>query len=215
MSRCLTGREAFTLIELIISMTIVAVILVIIFGAFRVSIRAWEKGEKDIDKQQRYRIVLDLVRRQMISASFKKIEVEDKHQHVLKGDASSFEFLSHVALKPENRFGVVFVQYRVVQDEKGNDSLLAYERNVLFFDKDFKSEHIDPDAFFKLIPTAQHIYFEYLKPAEQDLQEKPQWVNTWDPEHDKGAPAAVKLTVVDQPDNTPLVIITPFFHEEE
>lgn len=215
MSRCLSGREAFTLIELIISMTIVAVILVIIFGAFRVSIRAWEKGEKDIDKQQRYRIVLDLVRRQMISASFKKIEVEDKHQHVLKGDASSFEFLSHVALKPENRFGVVFVQYRVVQDENGNDRLLAYERNVLFFDKDFKSQHIDPDAFFKLIPAAQHIYFEYLKPAEQDLQEKPQWVNTWDPEHDKGVPAAVKLTVVDQPDNTPLVIITPFFHEEE
>lgn len=215
MSRCLAGRQAFTLIELIISMTIVAVILVIIFAAFRVGIRAWEKGEKDIEEQQRYRIVLDLVRRQMISASFKKIEVEDKQQHVLKGDAKSFEFLSHVALKPENKFGAVFVKYQVVQDEKGTERLLAYEKNMAFFDKDLQSEHIDPEAFFKLIPAAQQIYFEYLKPPEQDLQEKSQWVNTWDPQHDKGVPVAVRLTVVDQPDNIPLVIITPFYLEEE
>jgi len=48
------GRDGFTLLELLISMTILAMIVVIIFGAFRVGIRAWEKGEKDLGVRQRH-----------------------------------------------------------------------------------------------------------------------------------------------------------------
>lgn len=215
MLRSLTDRRAFTLIELIISMTIIAVILVVIFGAFRIGIRAWEKGEKDIEKHQRYRIVLDMIRRQMISVSFKKIEVEDQQQYVLKGDDKSFEFLSHIALKPENKFGIVFVRYRIVEDENENEKLLGYEKNLLLFDKDFKPGEIDPDEFFELISGVHSFSFEYLKPPEQGLEEKPQWQNNWDPEFDKGVPMAVKLTVVERTGNTPLVVIAPFYHEEE
>jgi len=211
----LKNRQAFTLLELIISLTIIAVILVIIFGAFRISIRAWEKGEKDIDKQQRYRIVLNLIQRQLTSITYKKAIIDDQDRLILKGDNKSFEFTSHVSLKPENRFGIVYVKYKVVEGENSNERLLAYEKNMVLFDKDFKFSDIDPDAFFELIPNAEGISFEYLKPPELGLEEEPKWQDKWDLENDQGLPLAVKLMVVDEPEATPFVIIAPFYQQEE
>ncbi len=211
----LKNRQAFTLIELIISLTIIAIILVIIFGAFRIGIRAWEKGEKDIDKQQRYRIVLDLIHRQITSITYKKANIDDKEQLILKGDSKSFEFASHVSLKPENKFGVAYVKYLVVEGENQRERLIAYEKNMVLFDKDFKFNDIDPDAFFELIPNASSISFEYLKPPELGLEEDPEWQDTWDPENDQGLPLAVKLSVIDEPEATPLLVIAPFYQQEE
>jgi general secretion pathway protein J len=211
----LKNRQAFTLIELIISLTIIAVILVIIFGAFRIGIRAWEKGEKDIDKQQRYRIVLDLIHRQITSITYKKATIDDQDRLILNGDAKSFEFASHVSLKPENKFGVAYVKYVVVKGESTEERLVAYEKNMVLFDKDFKFSDIEPDAFFELIPYVTAISFEYLKPPEIGLEEKPKWQDRWDPENDQGLPMAVRMSVVDEPEATPLVVIAPFYQQEE
>jgi general secretion pathway protein J len=212
----LKNRQAFTLLELIMSMTIIAIILVIIFGAFRIGIRAWEKGEKDTDKQQRYRIVLDLIQRQLTSITYKKAQIDDEDRLILKGDAKSFEFTSHISLKPENKFGIVYVKYMVVEGEKEKKRLIAYEKNMVLFDKDFKFSDIDPNAYFDLIPTAHDISFEYLKPPEEGLEEESKWQDKWDPEDDQGfLPLAVKLIVVDEPEATPLVVIAPLHQQEE
>jgi general secretion pathway protein J len=211
----LKNRKAFTLIELIISLTIVAVILVIIFGAFRIGIRAWEKGEKDIDKQQRYRIVLDLIYRQVTSVTYKKTKIEDMERLILKGDAKSFEFTSNVSLKPENYFGIVYVKYMIVEGENEGERLLTFEKNMVLFDKDFNFNDIDPDAFFELIPYAQSISLEYLKPPEQGLEEEPKWQDRWDPENDQGFPLALKLMVLDETGGKPMVVIAPFYQQEE
>lgn len=211
----LKNRKAFTLLELIISLTIIAVILVIIFGAFRIGIRAWEKGENDIDKLQRYRIVLDLIHRQLTSITYKNARIDDKDQLILKGDAKFFEFTSHVSLKPENQFGIVYVRYRIAENEKAGETFSAYEKNMVFFDREFKISDIDDNDFFELIPNAQSISFEYLKPPEQGFEEEPEWQDKWDPENDQGLPLAVKLVVVENPEASPYVVIAPFFQQEE
>ncbi len=211
----LKNRQAFTLLELIIALTIVGIILLIISGTFRIGIRAWEKGEKDIDKQQRYRIVLNLVQRQLTSITYKKAIINDKEQLILKGDSKSFEFTSHVSLNPENKFGIVYVKYMVVEGENETETLLAYEKNMVLFDKDFKFSDIDLNAFFELIPNIQGISFEYLKSPELGLEEEPEWQDKWDPENDQGLPLAVKLTVINEPEATPYVVIAPFYQQEE
>ena len=64
------SSSGFTLLELILSLTILSVVLLLIFGALRVGTRAWEKGEKDVEIQQRRRAVLDLIQKQIASALF-------------------------------------------------------------------------------------------------------------------------------------------------
>jgi general secretion pathway protein J len=211
----LKNQQAFTLLELIVSMTIIAVILVIIFGAFRIGIRAWEKGEKGIEKQQRYRIVLDLIHRQLTSITYKKVRIDDTDQLLLKGDAKSFEFTSHFPLKPENKFGIVYGKYMVSEAQKENEKLIVYEKNMVLLDKDFKFNNIDMNDFFELIPDAKNISFEYLKPPQEGLEEEAKWDDEWNPENDQGFPLAIKLIVVDEPGATPLVVIAPLHQQEE
>ncbi|HNT58060.1 MAG TPA: prepilin-type N-terminal cleavage/methylation domain-containing protein, partial [Syntrophales bacterium] len=61
------GNRGFTLLELLISLTLLSVIAVLVFGALRLGVRAWEKGEATIETRQRERIVMDLLQRQMAS----------------------------------------------------------------------------------------------------------------------------------------------------
>ena len=167
-SGCFPRQGGFTLLELIISLTIVAVILVIIFGSFRIGIRAWEKGESDIESHQRHRIVLELISRQMASMAFKKIKRFDKEQLLLKGDAGNFEFASRLAVMPTNEFGIVLAKYKVEEGDE-DERLLFYEKSFVMFDEDFKIEDIDPDDFVELIPSAHKIAFEYLRPPAGGL----------------------------------------------
>jgi len=51
----------FTLLELMISITILTLILAVIFGAMRLGSRSWEVGEKRIDRIQRMRITHDII----------------------------------------------------------------------------------------------------------------------------------------------------------
>ena len=54
-------QEGFTLLELLISITILAMILGIIMGAMRLASRAFEAGDKQIDKIQHVRVMYDFI----------------------------------------------------------------------------------------------------------------------------------------------------------
>jgi prepilin-type N-terminal cleavage/methylation domain-containing protein len=63
--RSLTG---FTLIEVIVTMTILGFILVIIYQIFRLGLSSWEKGESAAEEYQKIRIVSQLLSQQVKSA---------------------------------------------------------------------------------------------------------------------------------------------------
>jgi len=198
--------KGFTLLELMIAITITAVIVVIIFGALRISIRAWEKGEKDVDMRQRQRIVLDLIKRQLASTCVREAWGKDRQLVSLKGDNKSIEFVSHIPMVPGNRFGLVYVQYAVKQDKDNlKEHLTFYEKNIALLDK--KSDAVNPDAsdFSELLPGMKSIVFEYLK--ERPGEETSPWQNGWDPSVDKGVPRAVRITIEENDEKTPIYMI--------
>ncbi|MGA1867000.1 MAG: type II secretion system protein J [bacterium] len=55
------NENGFTLLELLISISILAMILAIIMGAMRLGSKAWDSGERRIEKYQRVRVVYDLI----------------------------------------------------------------------------------------------------------------------------------------------------------
>ena len=203
----LNGQSrGFTLLELLISLTIMAVIVVIIFGALRIGIRAWEKGEKDLDSRQRQRIVLDLVKRQLASTCVSEVWDGDQQLVPLKGDNKSIEFVSHIPLTPGNRFGVVHVKY-AVKREKGDDRehLLFYEKDVALLDKKISAGNPDEADFSELIPGMKSIVFEYLK--DRPGEEASLWQKSWDPAVDKGVPRAVRVTLEENDEKAPIYVI--------
>jgi general secretion pathway protein J len=200
------NNRGFTLLELLIALTIVSLIVVIIFGALRIGIRAWEKGEKDVDHRQRQRIVLDLIKRQLASTCVGDLWGGDQQLVALKGDNKSMEFVSHIPLTPGNRFGLVFVKYAVQREKGGNKENLAfYEKNIALPGKKTGTGALDEGDYSELLPGMKSIVFEYLKvrPGE----EASMWQKGWDPAVDKGVPRAVRVTLKENDEKAPIYVI--------
>lgn len=204
----LSGHDSrgFTLLELLISLTILAVIVVIIFGALRIGIRAWEKGERDVDVRQRQRIVLDLIKRQLASTAVNDVWGRDQQRALLKGDSKSIEFVSHIPLKPGNRFGTVYVRYSVRQENEGDqEQLVFHEQYTALPDKQTGAGNLDEGDFTELIAGMKSIEFEYLK--DQQDEKASLWQKSWDPAVDKGVPRAVRVTLTENIDGKPPVYL--------
>jgi general secretion pathway protein J len=202
----LNGRRGFTLLELVIALTIVAVIVVIVFGALRIGIRAWEKGERDLDIRQRQRIVLDLIKRQLASTSVSEVWGMDQQLVPLKGGDKSIEFVSRIPMTPGNRFGTVYVKYVVRREKENKKEYLAfYEENVALPHKKFVAGTQDDGDFSELLSGMKSIVFEYLK--ERPGEAASTWQKNWDPAVDKGVPRAVRVTVEENDEKAPIYVI--------
>ncbi len=199
------GR-GFTLLELLISITILAMIVVIMFGALRIGIRAWEKGEKEVDIRQKQRIVLDLIKRQLASISATDVRNRDQQPILFKGDSKSVEFVSHIPLTPGGRPGLVYVKYAVGR-ETGNEKerLAFYERSVALPDKKTGAGEVDEADFSELLSGMKSIVFEYLK-SRPDEKESP-WQESWDSAIEKGLPRAIRITLRENDKKAPVYVI--------
>ena len=62
-----TGPAGFTLLEVVIAMTALALVTVICYGAFYLGIRAMERGEVAVVAAQRLRVATDVIIRQIKS----------------------------------------------------------------------------------------------------------------------------------------------------
>jgi len=203
----LRGQNGFTLLELLISLTIIGLILVIVFGALRIGARAWEKGEKDVEIHQIQRIVLENMKRQIASTCLRKIVSEDQKEVFFRGDRESMEFMSRLPMVPTTRSGMVYVKY-VVGDEVGDEKkrLMLHEKDVVFLEKEKDIDDLDEADFFDLIPRVESIEFEYLKGPEGKDRD-PEWQEAWDPDMDTGIPLAVKIIFKEDVDVAPIYVI--------
>ncbi|MBW2610528.1 MAG: prepilin-type N-terminal cleavage/methylation domain-containing protein [Deltaproteobacteria bacterium] len=202
----------FTLLELLISLTIIGLILVLVFGALRIGARAWEKGEKDVEIHQRQRVVLDNIKRQIASTCLREIKDEakkgaGKKRIFFRGDSEGMEFMSYLPMVPTTRSGMVYVKYVVDEEDGGKKMrLMLFEKDIVFIEKEEDIGDPDEADFFELIPGAENIEFAYMKGPE-DKDADPEWQDAWDPDSDTGIPLAIKITLQEDEDTAPIYVI--------
>jgi general secretion pathway protein J len=207
------ASAGFTLLELIISLTIIAVIAVMVQNGFKLSVNAWEKGESAIEDQQRYRYTLDLIQRQVSSAlprppSEKSGTDPDAD---LKGDEVSLEFSSLITLIPGDPSGVVRVKYRVESMEEGKN-LWFMETGLV--DQLGTSSQDEPgeEDWHILLSNIYDFTFQYLPPIppEDALNELSYWEPSWgEQEGQKGLPLALQIRFQLNEETSPLYVVIP------
>src|SRR5436190_1620177 len=77
-----TGRGGFTLLEIVIALTALALVTVICYGAFHLGIRAMERGEVAVVAAQRLRVATDVIIRQVKSIVPYKARNRDDEDYV-------------------------------------------------------------------------------------------------------------------------------------
>src|SRR5213594_4120411 len=108
-------RDGFTLLELVLAMSALALVTAICYGAFHLGIRAVESGERAVVTAQRLRVATDVLIRQVKSAvPYPARNRDDEVYPYFMGTATSMTFVT--AAGQEGGGGLARVVYQVVDD---------------------------------------------------------------------------------------------------
>lgn len=177
----LASSKGFTLLELVVSMLLLAVIIAVISGAIRPGCGSVDSGEKTIGRLQRQRMSLVIIDSQ-IQSGFPLARGEQGAGVIdFKGERGVLAFASNYSIWDGER-GFVQVTYRVVRNEKGKQVLYASENTV----------GAGNARETKLLDGFDEIHFEYFMrdPATQG----PMWTDMWTDDRAMPQRVAVHLT---------------------
>jgi len=194
-------HRGFTLIETVIAVTLVAMMAVGLWSAFRVSLASWKRGTDSVDANQRHRSVVDLVKKQMASiyAVIAPIDLQagGTVYPVFAGTDSSVQFISLSSLRFYEHPGLTMVSYDVEQDRAGAYSLVEREAQYVGLEPDRES-FFDGDVTqpFVVFENLTSFTFEYFDPGDSDRPAR--WVTEWDAKEMTELPAAISMTMISQ-----------------
>jgi len=185
----------FTLLEVVLAMSSLAMLTAIIYGAFHLGTRALEKGQNAVVTSQRLRATNDVLVRQIKSAVAYPARNQDEGAFwYFRGTPSTMQFVTAAGLQGGG--GQVEVTYAIEDGPRCGSSspcLLLTE-----------NPHISPDSLGKgrvdragarsavLLDGFTHMSFDYWDPDERD---PPGYAPRWNPfDHDR-LPPAVRISV--------------------
>lgn len=208
------AESGFTLMELIISLTILAILVALVFGGFRLGIRAWEKGEQAVETVQRERALVNLVASQLAALSIPLNGPRERFE--LVGSKQDLIFLCRHSLFPGREPYRRVVRYRIDEGDAGL-RLLYHELDA---NQDVNgintSDTISEDAFTPLMEGLTAVHFDYLEARldrllqQKDLEKSgnaPNWQDNWP--SIRTPPAAIRFTIQTHTQERPLCVIVP------
>lgn len=123
------NQRGFTLLELIISITLMALIVTISVSGFRLAYRSIDKIELKSEEMERLRSFLSIIDAQVSSLQY-ILETKDTEKlNYIVGDSNSFQFVSNTSIW-DRESGYVLVKYNITQDENGKKDLFISESQL-------------------------------------------------------------------------------------
>jgi general secretion pathway protein J len=191
------SEAGFTLLEMLIAVTLVAMMAVSLWAVFSISIRSWSRGTEFIDANQRHRSILDMVQKQ-IASTFGVYKQADPQLGVpsalyFSGTENSLRFVSLSSLHFQESPGLTLVIYEIAQDANGDFSLVEKEARYLgqISDQEAAVSQSRPTPVFDNLSSCVFQYFD-----AGDDEASSEWVEEWDGEQRGRLPKAVSISMV-------------------
>ena len=194
-------RRGFTLIEVVIALTIVATLLVVMFSSLRVGLAAWQRGDERAELLERTRSLTQILARAMSATlSYQKpATARDPARLLFEGEPDRLAFVTAAAPFPT----AAPIAFTAVTLSHEAGSGLAIRQKPLPNDNAF--EGVPPVA---VDATVAAVKFRYLRDSDRV------WTDRWEAATENMLPAAVEVTLtvtrrgqsVEQP---PLIVPLP------
>jgi general secretion pathway protein J len=157
--------SGFTLLEMLLAISVFALIAVIIGGSMRLGYRSQEKGDKKIEATERLRRTAEIVSAQIESSTPLTFDDGGGTTGYFHGEHKGLTFATNYSLW-EGARGYVIAEYSV-RTEAGKESLYASEHTVGIATK---NETL-------LLPGCERIEFSYYRKGLTDQEDA--WVDEW------------------------------------
>ena len=194
-TRSIRSQAGFTLLEMLVAVTLIALMAVGLWGVFRISIRSWARGTEFMDANQRQRSILNLVRKQMASAHGLFAPPDEQEggtaSIVFNGTESSLRFVSLNSLQFHESPGLTLVSYEVGQAPTGGYALV--ERESRYLGRLPEDGSLSGARTTPVFENLSSCLFEYYDPG--DSENPSRWVREWDGQKLGRFPLAVSVTM--------------------
>jgi general secretion pathway protein J len=179
------GRDGrgFTLIEVILAVSIVAVVVVLATAGLRVGVRAWETGQRRADLQQESRALVELIS-ESLAGTYPyqgRPGLSPERVVLFQGEPDEVRFVTNAP--PLTLEAPVAPFHAVVLGRKGDDALKLSERLVP------NDEPFAPGAERVLSRSVTRFSLAYR-------DENGAWQEKWDGREAGGLPTAVRFQLV-------------------
>jgi len=174
------NSRGFTLLELLISITMLALITGIMGWTLNMAHRTLDKGEKKIHYLERTKVSFSLMESQIMSLFPYQYDDEGEKKLFFTGSKDKLMFASNYSLW-RGTSGNTFVTYDIQTNEKGKQFLKITEQIIGL---EAKSEAV-------LFDDCTGINFEYFL---KNAFEEGKWVDQW-PADEKGLPEKIKINI--------------------
>ena len=182
------SRRGFTLLELILAMSTLALIAAICYGAFHLGIRAVERGEVAVVTAQRLRVASDVLIRQVKSTvAYTVCNEEEELYPYFVGTATSMSFITAAGL--EGGGGLTRVAYQLVE----GPTRLVMAESSRFSAPSLGAADLAPptDRAAVLLDGFRSLRFQYMMNDGVDTE----WRDEWDSYEEEMLPAAVRVLI--------------------
>ena len=177
------GPRGFTLLELVIALSIVGALLVIAFGGLRVAIGAWAQGEDRSEVHQHLRGVASVLARALGAAyPYRGTRGQAPEVVVLfRGKETQLEFVTQAPPFPPP-IPLAFSAVVIALESQEGPALVIRQRVLPNRDPFTEATVALRD------PSIERLEFRYLT-------EGGTWQEEWDAESERGLPRAVQITL--------------------
>ncbi|CDH43929.1 MAG: prepilin-type N-terminal cleavage/methylation domain-containing protein [Candidatus Competibacteraceae bacterium] len=162
-------QTGFTLLELIVAITLMGLVLVVLYSGLRLGLNSWEGGEQRAEATNRQRLVEEFLRRQL-AQSITVYRTNDGQEKavVFTGQSNSIEFVAPM-LAQLGPGGL----YRVRID--GANSRLQ----VHFRPYRYNNPNAGEEQESVLLEGVSALEWAYFGPERDDDAEPPRWRSDW------------------------------------
>jgi general secretion pathway protein J len=180
--------RGFTLLEVVLAMSVLALVAAICYGAFHLAVRAMERGEMAVVTAQRLRVASDVLIRQIKSTVPYPARNKDLDVYpYFVGSATSMTFITAAGMQGGG--GLVRIVYQVVD----NPTRLVLSESPFFSPDQLGREGVEqPDSQSTvLLQDFRSVKFEYLLNDGAETE----WRPKWDGHEEEMLPMAVRVLV--------------------
>lgn len=194
-------QKGFTLLEMLISFTLVSLLFLALFSAFNTMGHGWDVADARMGKTEDMRLISDFLRRQLGQAMVVKIKGDkDASVYAFEGTSSSVRYVA--PLQPLQHLGGVFmIELEIVSSKAGKELQMRYApyRPELTWDDAFKDA--EPVPVFDGLKSASFAYF-----GADEVGKDPDWESDWE---DKPLyPQLLKLELADSERDWPDMLVS-------